>query len=120
MVRESSRYYDRLYWNQLRELHANELIHHLDHLCKREEELSTFHLPSEEARSFYLASTRSALLGDLAGILAKQQGFKNLFLKCSEHLSEVLPQAILYFSVLKRIEEQSVPLVCDILSEAIF
>jgi hypothetical protein len=103
----------------LRELHAFELVQHLDRLCKREELLAEFHLPSEEAIGFYLGSTRETLLGDLEGILEKQMGFKNLFLRCSQYPEEVLPQALTYFSVLKRIQEQSVPLVCRILSEAI-
>ena len=76
-------------------------------------------MPSDSAADHYLQIVRATILDDLEGILTKANGFKYIFLQCSEHYKELLPHAMLYFALFQRIEEKSIPLVSRLLGEAV-
>lgn len=65
--------------------------------------MAAFHMPSAEAINHYLTYSRNALLDDLEAILIKPMSFKFIFLNCADHLEELFPQAMLYFSLFRRI-----------------
>jgi hypothetical protein len=104
----------------LRLLNAFEQVEHIDMLIRREENLAMFHLPSKVANHVYLKAIYNALLlADIDAILNKPNGFKYIFLNCSDHLEEVLPLAQLYFSLFRRIEEEHFTRVSLLMNAAI-
>ena len=115
----SSVHYTQLYQNNLQHLHAFELTQHLDSLCSREEKLAEHHLPSDEAVEHYLGVVLGAILEDIEGILNKERGFKYILLNCAEHTEELLPHAVLYFSLFQRLQDKAIPLACRLVAEAI-
>ena len=54
-----------MYQQKLTHLNAFELTEHLDVLCKREEQIADWHMPSDSAVSQYLTIVRATILEDL-------------------------------------------------------